>query len=338
MVRTVHFFAQVPSADVHPPLTAAIAWYAVLFAVTWVLMRARVRMPELPTIHVEQGRRLLPASGIALLITMAAVMTVLWVSRPQTGRLSVTVMDVGQGDAILIEGPRGNRVLVDGGPTAGAINEALGRNLPFDDNRIDVVVLSHAQSDHLGGLADVVSEYDVKAVLDNPRGGDSTLYRDWLAAVEEARVPITIADRGQAIDLGDGAVLEVLAPDAEDVLLPVYDLNEASLVLRLTMGDVSFLLTGDLDENGEQDLLRTGADLSATVLKVGHHGSRSSTSEVFVAAVDPLIDVISVGETNRFGHPTHDVLRRLADDLVLRTDLDGDVRFETDGVRLWVEH
>lgn len=337
MVRSVQLFARVPSADVHPPLSVAIAWYAVLLAGTWWLMHARIARPDPPKRTVIRHRRLLPAGGMALLIVMGAALAALWVSRPEDGRLSLTVMDVGQGDAILIEGPRGSRILIDGGPTAGAINEALGRNLPFDDRRIDIVALSHANSDHLGGALEVLGEYDVGAILDTARGGDSSLYEAWRSTLASSGLPVTTADRGQTIDLGDGARLEVLAPDADDVLLPVYDLNEASLVLRLTMGDVSFLLPGDLDENGEQALIRSGADLSADVLKVGHHGSRSSTSPAFVAAVDPLIDVISVGASNRFGHPAEDVLSRLTGDLVLRTDEHGDVRIETDGESVWVD-
>lgn len=336
MMRSVALFAGVPSVDVHPPLALAIPWYAALLAGTWLLIRHPARTPELPKLPAFRHHRLLPASGMAILIVMAAALATLWVGRPEDGRLSVTVMDVGQGDAILIEGPRGNRILVDGGPTAGAINEALGRNLPFDDRRIDIVALSHAHSDHLGGVLEVVGEYDVGAVLDTPKAGDSSVYGAWRSTLASSGVSVTIADRGQTIDLGAGATLEVLSPDAGDALLPVYDLNEASLVLRLTMGDVSFLLTGDLDENGEQALLRSGADLSATVLKVGHHGSRSSTSPAFVAAVDPLIDVISVGATNRFGHPNEELLSRLAGDLFLRTDQHSDVRIETDGEHVWV--
>jgi competence protein ComEC len=274
---------------------------------------------------------------MAVLILMTGALAALWLTRPEEGRLSVTVMDVGQGDAILIEGPRGNRVLVDGGPTAGAINEALGRNLPIGDEGIDIVALSHAQSDHLGGLLEVIGEYDVGAVLNPPLDGDSVLYDVWLSELKHAGVRAMIADRGQVIDLGNGALLEVLAPDADDPLLTTYDLNEASLVLRASMGDISFLLTGDLDEDGEERLLRSGVDISATVLKIGHHGSRSSTSETFVARVDPQVGVISVGDLNRFGHPADEVMSRLDADMVLRTDRDGDVRFETDGERAWIE-
>lgn len=339
MVQSVRLFASVPGASVTlgMPLWLAIAWYAVLLGGTAWLMGLRVPTIEPTKLAPIAGRRLLPVSGMALLIVMIGVFGWLWLNQPERGRLSVTVMDVGQGDAILIEGPRGNRVLVDGGPTSGAINEALGRNLPFDDRRIDVVAVSHAQTDHIGGLLEVVREYDVGMVLNTPKAGDSALYDAWLEELDGAQVPVTTADRGQTIDLGGGVTLQVLAPDVEDVLLPVNDLNEASLVLRLTMGEVSFLLPGDLDENGEAQLIRSGADLSATVLKVGHHGSRTSTSEAFLARVDPLVDVISVGEGNRFGHPTDEVLQRLLGDLVLRTDMDGDVRIETDGVQVWVE-
>jgi len=340
MVQAVRVFAGLPGASVTlhgVTWWMAAGWYAALLAGTWRIARGPEVAVEPPPAPEPGGRRfLLPAGGIAVLIVLAGVAGWLALNQPQHGRLSVTVMDVGQGDAILIEGPLGNRVLVDGGPSSQAIERALGRNLPFDDRRIDLVAVSHPQSDHLAGLLDVVRSYDVGAVLDNPKPGDTALYDAWETELADAGLPVTTADRGQTIDLGGGASIEVLAPDAEDPLLPAYDVNEASVVLRVSMGEASFLLTGDLDANGEAQLIREGTDLRATVLKVGHHGSAGSTSQAFLARVEPAVDVISVGATNHFGHPARQTLDRLSGDVVLRTDEDGDVRIETDGARMWV--
>jgi competence protein ComEC len=279
---------------------------------------------------------LLPAGGIALLIVAAGVFGWLLLSLPQSGRLSVTFLDVGQGDAILIQGPEGQRVLVDGGPGSQPITQALSRNLPFDSRRIDLVVMTQPQADHMSGLLTVLDRYRVGAVLDNPMPGGTALDNEWAAALRDSGVPVTTADRGQSINLGDGALLQVLAPDQGDPLLAAESVNTASTVLRLSMGDTSFLLTSDLDKAGEDALIRSGTDLQATVLKVGHHGSNTSSSPEFLARVQPSIDVIEVGASNHFGHPTQAMLDRLSGDLVLRTDQGGDVRVTTDGSRIWV--
>jgi competence protein ComEC len=341
MIAAIRLFARAPGASVtlHGiTVWYAIAWYALLLAGTWQLMSRPAPVVEPPPAPKPTRRRvLLPTGGIALLIVLAGVFGWLWLSQPASGRLSVTFLDVGQGDAILIEGPEGQRVLVDGGPGSQPITQALSRNLPFDSRRIDLVVLTHPQADHLSGLLTVLDRYRVGAVLDNPKPGGTVLSNEWEAALRDSGVPVTTADRGQSIDLGDGAVLQVLAPDQGDPLLAAEGLNTASTVLRLSMGDTSFLLTGDLDKAGEDALIRSGTDLQATVLKVGHHGSNSSSSPEFLARVQPAIDVIEVGASNHFGHPTQTVLDRLSGDAVLRTDEDGDVTVSTDGERLWVE-
>ena len=244
---------------------------------------------------------------------------------------------MGQGDAILIEGPEGNRVLVDGGPSGEAIASALGRHLPFYDRRIDLVVLTHPQADHLGGLPEVLERYDIGGVLATRFAAESVLYRAWTAALAESRLPSATAMRGQWVDLGDGARLTVLNPSTATVLEDANSLNDASVVLRLTMGDASILLTGDISEEAEAALIRQGTDLRATVLKVPHHGSRTSSSAQFLSRVDSLIDVISVGAQNRYGHPTAETLDRLQGDEVLRTDENGDVTVSTDGEGIWVE-
>ncbi|MEO8458329.1 MAG: ComEC/Rec2 family competence protein [Chloroflexota bacterium] len=342
MIEAIRLFASVPGASATldgVQTWEAGVWYGVLLAGTWwVASHPGEAIEPSPPPEPVARRALLPASGLALLVALAGVTALLYLSRPEGGRLSVTFLDVGQGDAILIEGPQGNRVLVDGGPGSLPITRALSRNLPFDDRRIDMVVLTHAQSDHMAGLLTVVDKYDVGEVLDAALPGTNGLYDAWEATVRDSGAAIVTADRGQGIDLGDGAMLRVLAPDDSDPLLTaVKDLNTSSTVLRLTIGDTSYLLTGDLDEAGERTLIASGTDLQANVLKVGHHGSKTSSSPEFLARVQPAIDVIEVGAANSFGHPAQETLGRLAGDLVLRTDEDGDVTVTTDGSRIWVE-
>ena len=336
MVAVVRLMADVPlaSAEVSGLGTPhAVLYYGGLAAAVWLLGRRRPEPVAAPPPEpLPATRPLIPAAGIALLLALASALLWLAVTAPVSGRLTVTFLDVGQGDAILIEGPDGQRILVDGGPSEEAISAALGRSLPFYDRRIDLVVLTHPQADHLGGLPGVLRRYDVGSVLASPVEGDSAAYRAWKDALRGESAPYHEAAAGQTIDLGNGARLYVLsAPPQES------DPNVDSVVIKLTMGRASFLLTGDIESSREAALIRSGADLRATVYKVPHHGSATSSTSQFVSAVDPLVDVISVGRDNRFGHPSPELLDRLDGDAVFRTDLHGDVAVSTDGRRLWIE-
>ncbi len=340
MIGVINFCAGLPGASVEVSGVSewhAVAWYAVLAAVWWRFgQRMATDEEDAPQLETLPGRRLVPLAGLASVAVLGAALAWLALPYPSDDRMSVTFLDVGQGDAILIEDAGGHRVLIDGGPAGQEIGEALGRQLPFYDRRIDLVVLTHPDGDHLGGLLEVIEEYDVRGVVTSAVAKESGLYETWVRALDASGIPLTTADAGERIAL-DGGVIEVLAPDADDVLLPTEELNETSTILRLTAGDVSFLFTGDIGENTEATLIRSDADLDATVLKVGHHGSRFSGSDAFLSAVTPVLSVISVGGDNRYGHPADETLARLADTAVLRTDEDGDITVSTDGKRVWVD-
>ncbi|MDZ4278268.1 MAG: MBL fold metallo-hydrolase, partial [Dehalococcoidia bacterium] len=205
----------------------------------------------------------------------------------------------------------------------------------FWDRAIDVVALTHPQEDHLAGLIDALERYDVGQVIATPREADTDTYHEWRDLIGRRGIPSRAAGAGDAIDLGGGARLEVLGPTRE--ALASGDVNDASLVLKLTWGEVSFLLTGDIEVRGEEALLASDADLRSTVLKLAHHGSNTSSSAAFLRAVEPAVAVVSVGADNTFGHPSPEVLQRLSESAVFRTDRHGTVRLSTDGERLWVE-
>ncbi len=339
MVAAVRLFADIPLASLELRGVGtghAVAYYALLLAGLWLLAHQPSEAAPARTARPAPGfRSPLPASGLALILALSSLLLWLAATAPASGRLTVTFLDVGQGDAIVIEGPAGHRILVDGGPSGDAIAAALGRHLPFYDRRLDLVVLTHPQADHLGGLPEVLARYDVAGVLDSP-AGDSAAYRAWRDAVQAEGAPRVEAGRGQWLDLGGGARLTVLAPDPRHPPGRDADPNEASVVLKLSMGRVTVLLTGDIEAPAETALTHAGTDLRAAVLKLPHHGSDTSTSPEFLRRVDPLLDVISVGAGNRFGHPSPAVLDRLHGDLVLRTDRHGDITVSTDGRRLWV--
>jgi competence protein ComEC len=255
-------------------------------------------------------------------------------------KLHVTFLDVGQGDAILIQAPSGKDILIDGGPDFQKINLELSEKLPFWDRTIDLVVCTQPQADHITGLVEVIQRYKVKQVLEPGLSYNSSIYQEWLNVVENKRMEHNIARAGQEIDLGSGIKMEVLNPPEGLFEETSHDVDNNGVVLRLTWGKFSFLFTADIREEAEFNLIGQRANLKSTVLKIAHHGSSTSTSQQFLAAVDPEVTVICVGADNPFGHPSPDVMERLIDrlgeDNVYRTDKDGTIEFITDGERLWV--
>jgi len=268
---------------------------------------------------------LLGALALAALCVWSAVL-----AGERSNVLTVAFLDVGQGDAIYIESPNGTQVLLDGGK-GGAVLEELGRVMPFYDRSIDVVIASHPDMDHIGGLPEVFARYAIGMFLEPGVADDGADYRALLEAVRaEGLTPIHLR-QGMTLAIGDGAVLEVLFPDRE---VSGVDSNVGSVVARLTHGDTSFLLTGDSPEEIETYLAgRYGDALKSTVLKLGHHGSRTASSEVFLGYVEPEYAVISAGCKNSYGHPHKEVLERLERFSIRKASTceEGTVRFESDG-------
>jgi competence protein ComEC len=276
--------------------------------------------------RVAARRALYVAPPMVLLVSAG------WLAGGASGdaRLQVTVLDVGQGDAILIETPSGRDVLVDGGPGR-AVLRGLSNEMPWHDRSIDLVVVTHDDADHATGLLDVLARYDVERFASRTSDGEGSLLAQALDDAIRAEGATLVA--AGAFDLGDGVRLDVVDPPGAP-----SSGNDSSMVLRLSWRDVSFLLAGDIEARAEQALLASSGDLAATVLKVAHHGSRTSSTAAFVDAVRPSVAVISSGEGNRFGHPDEGVVERLAAySDVYDTASDGAVHFETDGRRLWVD-
>jgi competence protein ComEC len=251
-----------------------------------------------------------------------------------TARLRVTVLDVGQGDSILIQTPSGRDILVDGGPGA-AVLRGLGDELPWYDRSIELMVLTHPQSDHALGLLDVLARYDVRRIVAGPGAEPSATYRAWITSANGEGEPIASARQGMRFDLGDGVTMDVLGPSESQATST--KINNTGAVLKITWHDVSFLLTGDIDADAERALIDDGVDLRATVLKVAHHGSATSSTREFLDAVEPSVAAISAGRNNSFGLPNADAVKRLDQyAAVYDTATDGALHFETDGYRLWV--
>jgi competence protein ComEC len=266
----------------------------------------------------------------------------------RNGILTVAFLDVGQGDAIYIESPSGNQMLIDGGPGKAVLRE-LSKVMPFYDRSIDVVLATHADRDHIGGLPDVLQKYKVNIFMESGVPGESSSYNELENIISDDGIKKILARRGMSVDLGDGAVLQILFPDRDPVGM---ETNTASIVARLVYGENEFLLTGDSPLAIENYLVSLGSQsrtfgtgavqsptLASNVLKAGHHGSKTSTSQNFVSAVSPQYAIISVGKDNRYGHPNQETLDTLANfgAKILRTDLLGRIIFKSDGVNLKVK-
>ncbi len=248
-----------------------------------------------------------------------------------TSLLEVHFLDVGQGDAIFIESPTGVQVLIDGGPDAGVLQE-LSKQMSFFDRSIDVIIATHPDSDHVGGLSDVLTRYQIGAVLLTENEGDSPAASAFMnAVIDEAVAPI-YARRGQQYDLGGGVVLEVLFPETNPKDM---ESNTSSIVAQLRYGETEVMLTGDSPKSIEEYLvLIEGENLKSDILKVGHHGSRTSTSELFLAEVAPQYAIISAEKDSRYGHPHVEVTDALfnAGIEMLSTAESGTITFVSDGV------
>lgn len=329
LIGVAHLFGTLPFAVVAVPGLAAWLFAAGLALPVWLLLR---RQPA--TIETEQRPRV--SGAIAAALVLAVIGAVLWVRVliPEGRHLEVTVLDVGQGDAILVELPDGRTILVDGGPSVSRLLNGLGDALPSSKRRLDLVVLTHGQEDHVAGLAGLFGRYTIGAVLMVPEDGGGAAYRVWREGLADHGVPVYEAEAGLVAGLGDGLVLEVLWPQHPHPA----EVNERSVVLRLTYGNVSVLLTGDIGAEAEAALLDAGLPLQSTVLKVAHHGSDGSSDPRFLEAVSPALAAISAGRGNIYGHPSPTTRLRLANIPLYRTDMNGSIRLRTDGVRLWVEH
>lgn len=267
---------------------------------------------------------------IVLILGLGVVGFLYW--RAEQQRPQVVFLDVGQGDAIHIRLADGFDILIDGGPDDRVI-ERLGEYLPFYDRTLELVVLTHPDADHVTGLVEVLERFSVDRVLTAGSSvPDKAAYQSFLEAIEQKHIESTIVGAGQRYELPGGAILRILYPT--DNLPPNTPLNEQSLVMLFTFNGASFLLTGDIGSASERRLLQSGQELSADVLKIAHHGSKYSTDQAFLDAVDPDIAVISSGADNAYGHPHPETLQRLATAgiTLFRTDEGGDIRC-TPGVK-----
>jgi len=249
----------------------------------------------------------------------------------QAGDLEVVFFDIGQGDSIFIETPDGFQVLIDGGPGL-VVLEKLGEEMPFYDRTIDLVILTHPEHDHMFGLLEVLKRYEIKNILWTGIIRDTAEWKEWKRLIEEEGANIIISEAGQKIVLSENIYLSILYPFESLEGQETKYTNDTSIVAELIFNNVSFLFTGDISKKIEKQLVDEYIDLESDILKIAHHGSKTSSCLEFLEVVSPELVVISVGE-NRWGHPHPETLANLEKFgiQVLTTRNYGDIKIVSNG-------
>ena len=346
LTGAIRFFSDIPSASIEVgrlgPFFVWIYYATLLLAVSAFHLRGSAWFAAeiVPKLKAALANGRVPAKVLVPLLAAAALVWVAVLWTPD-GRLRVVFLDVGQGDSIFISAPGGQQILIDGGPDPlGAVN-ALGERMPFWDRSLDLVVLTHPHQDHVNGLREVLRRYRVDRILERRVEYDSPAYAAWRHLVEEEGASIVQAQQGQIIAFEGGLSLRVLWPTERLLEHTSSDANNGSVVLHLSHGEVSFLLTGDIHGEAERVLLQQDVNLDSTVLKVAHQGSKTSSTPTFIEEVSPAAAVILVGRDNRFGHPhveaVDTLLEYVPQDRLFITRDHGDIRFTSDGTRLWAD-
>lgn len=250
------------------------------------------------------------------------------------GLLTVSFLNVGQGDAIYIEAPNGTQTIIDGGPDNSLLGE-LGKVMPFYDKNIDVLIVTNPDKDHFAGFVSLLRLFKVDYVFESGTKQNTQIYKNLEEEIKERNIPKYIASRGQKIILDEknNAYIEILYPEGD---VSNLSSNDGSIVAKLVYASTSVMLQGDSTKMVEYKLLNSEPlSLDADILKIGHHGSKTSTADSYVKAVTPDYAVISLGKDNSYGHPHKDTLDTLNNSNipVLRTDIEGRITFVSDGER-----
>jgi len=281
---------------------------------------------------------------IILIVAFFAAFLLVENAKAYPPALKVWILDVGQGDSIFIKTPQNNDILIDGGPDKKVLEE-LGEILPFWDRKIDLVILTHPNADHLNGLVEVIKRYKVRNILEPVSCYNIPAYLQWKKIIEEKNITKITAQQGEKIILDSGITMHILWPPYK-TCEEIDDINNVSVVAQLSYKNIDFLFTGDATsevENGlaffcsDSDIKECQKSFRIEFLKVAHHGSRYSSPKNFLEKIKPLVSLISVGKNNSYHHPHQETLKRLKEigSRVLRTDVSGRIKIEVKGDNKW---
>jgi competence protein ComEC len=246
----------------------------------------------------------------SILLVIGIVLLGREITLQENGTMRWEVPYIGQGDAMLITTPSGKQIVIDGGPNQDLLT-VLGEKMPWFDRTIELVILSHPDSDHITALPEVLRRYNIQTIIMTGLQHTSGRYASFVDAITQNNIRLITPEFGKRIDMGDGVVLETIWPLAKKVGQKTNSANHESVVVRVLYGTQSILLTGDIEAEAEHAILASGQDIHADFLQVAHHGSRSSTVQEFLNAVNPKMAIISVGKDNQFNHPHTEVVQRL---------------------------
>lgn len=283
-------------------------------------------------LFIEYGK--LFFSILFFLICLVSISLVVSLTTPSP--LRVSFLDVGQGDAILIQTPSNKSMLIDGGVSSIVLSR-LAERLSFFDHTIDVMVATHPDADHVTGLIPVLEKYDVQNIVTSSVEGDTKIFSELAMRVDSEVADVHVAKVGDVIDFHDGVVAYILYPDSSNQKKN-GETNDASVSMIIRYGDKSFLLTGDLPTTKESKLFRPELQKNITVYKAGHHGSKYSSGEQLLSYIKPEYSIISAGKDNRYGHPNPEALGRLQkySQEIISTIERGTITFSTNGKNLEV--
>ncbi len=267
---------------------------------------------------------------ITTILLVLSALTLKYTTQPPVSGLEINFLDVGQGDAILIRNSAGKTILIDGGPD-GSVLEKIGRILPYTDRTIDVLILTHPHADHLVGLLAVLERYQVETVIYTGANYSDPGYRYFQEIIKQKVPQIILAEKPMDLELKDNCHLKILFPLVSLVGQDFKNINNSSLVTKLNCGARNVLLMGDAEKEVEAELMNNYPELKTSVLKLGHHGSKTASSQEFLDQTSPEMAVILVGKDNKYNLPSPEVIDRLQElNLkVIRTDNDG-------GLKIWL--
>lgn len=267
--------------------------------------------------------------NVLVLAVLAALVFAVWsaAAKPVESGLFVRFLSVGQGDAELIQTPNHQNILIDGGPDSSVLTE-LDKFMPFYGRNIDAIILTHPHADHVAGFVSVLKKYQVKNAYISGVTYTTSEYLEFLNLLKSKNVATKDVKAGDKLNLGGGITLDFLFPLESEAGKTMDNVNNSSVVARLNYGSKATLFMGDLEAEAQGTLLASGQEITSTLYKVPHHGSKDSINPDFLAAVHPMYAVIEVGKDNKFGHPTASALAALSGIQVFRTDQEETISFE----------
>lgn len=253
----------------------------------------------------------------------------------KNNNLEVSFIDSGQADAIFIKTPNQKNIIIDFGSEQGL--KQLEKEIEWWNKQIDLIIITHPHDDHITGLLPIIKKYKIKQIMYNGLDYESNVYNELLNLITEYNIPLLLPNYNQIINIEPDCFLNIIYPITSFYQQTIDNINNSSIVSRLVCNNSSFLFMGDVETKIENEILATNLNIKSDVIKIGHHGSVTASSEKFLEKVDPKIAIIMVGKNNDFNHPSLRIIKRLnkLNIKLFRTDQDGTIKIISDGTKIY---